>query len=162
MVTSSTKFARYSGMRFVKHFKVSLSFYLLGEHAHLKTLSFKISNILPSILNFSFDTFDSLVQVSYAQDKSACVSFNFRTSHRRLTYTLFTFQERKSMTSTQLRTWLPEKRMHRFIVNLALVMGKRCVLKKNSEANRKATTAHDLLLPHLNQQWRQCLLTLQI
>ena len=77
MVTSSTKFARYSGMRFVKHFKVSLSFYLLGEHAHLKTLSFKISNILQSILNFSLDIFDSLVQVSYAQDKSACVSFNF-------------------------------------------------------------------------------------
>ena len=77
MVTSWTKFARYSGMRFVKHFKVSLSFYLLGEHAHLKTLSFKISNILQFILNFSLDTFDSLVQVSYAQDKSACVSFNF-------------------------------------------------------------------------------------
>ena len=72
MVTSSTKFARYSGMRFVKHFTVSLTFYLLGEHAHLKTLS-----ILQFILNFSLDTFDSLVQVSYAQDKSACVSFNF-------------------------------------------------------------------------------------
>lgn len=50
---------------------------MLGEHAHLKTLSFKISNILQSILNISLDTFDSLVQVSYAQDKSACVSFNF-------------------------------------------------------------------------------------
>ena len=61
----------------MKYFKVSLSFYLLGEHAHLKTLSFKISNILQSILNFSFNTFDSLVEVSYAKDKSACVSFNF-------------------------------------------------------------------------------------
>jgi len=47
---------------------------LLGEHAHLKTLS---SNILQSILNFSLDIFDSLVQVRYAQDKSASVSFNF-------------------------------------------------------------------------------------
>ena len=72
MVTSSTKFARYSAMRFVKHFTVSLTFYLLRKHAHLKTLS-----ILQFILNFSLDTFDTLVQVSYAQDKSACVSFNF-------------------------------------------------------------------------------------
>ena len=79
MVSSLTKLACYSGMRFVKHFKVSFSFYLLGEHAHLKTLSFKISIILQSILNFSLDTFDSLLQVSYAQDKSGCtcVSFNF-------------------------------------------------------------------------------------
>ena len=77
MVTSLTKFTRYSGMRFVKHFKVSKSFHLLGEHAHLKTLSFKISNILQFTFNFSLDTFDSHVQVSYGQDKSACVSFNF-------------------------------------------------------------------------------------
>ena len=65
------------GMRFVKHFKVSFSFCLLGEYALLKTSSFKISKILQSILNFSLDTLDSLVQVSYAQDKSGCVSFNF-------------------------------------------------------------------------------------
>ena len=77
IATSSTKFACCSGMRFVKHFKVSLSVYLLGKHGHLKTLSLKISNILQSIFNFSLDIFDSLVQVSYAQDKSACVSFNF-------------------------------------------------------------------------------------
>ena len=49
-----------------------------GEISGLSLLSFTISNILQSILNFSLDTFDSLVQVSYAQDKSAHVSFNFQ------------------------------------------------------------------------------------
>ena len=65
----------------MKHFKVRFSFYLLGEHAHLKTLSFKISNILQSILNFSSDTLDSLVQVSYAQNKSACTCVSLNSPH---------------------------------------------------------------------------------
>ena len=85
MVTSSTKFARYSGMRFVKHFIVSSSFYLLGEHAHLKTLSLKISNILLSILNVSLDIFDSLVQVMPRTNLPVFHSIS-RASHRRLIY----------------------------------------------------------------------------
>ena len=87
MVTSSTKFARYSGMRFVKHFIVSSSFYLLGEHAHLKTLSLKISNILLSILNVSLDIFDSLVQV---MPRTNLPVFHLisRASHRRFIYSI--------------------------------------------------------------------------
>lgn len=133
---------------------------MLGEHAHLKTLSFKISNILQSILNISLDTFDSLVQVSYAQDKSACVSFNFP----HFTQKAYIYSIRiEEINDIDLVENLASREADAPIYSkLGLSYGKAVHLKKNLEANRKATTAHDLLLPHLNQQWRQCLLTLQI
>ena len=162
MVTSSTKFARYSGMRFVKHFKVSSSFYLLGEHAHLKTLNLQISNILLSILNVSLDIFDSLVQV---MPRTNLPVFHLisRASHRRFIYSIHISGE--EINDIDLVENLASREVDALIYSkLGFSYGKAVFFcKKNSEANRKATTAHSLLLPrwHENQQWRQCPLTLQ-
>ena len=164
IATSSTKFACCSGMRFVKHFKGSLSVYLLGKHGHLKTLSLKISNILQSIFNFSLDIFDSLVQVSYAQDKSACVSFNFPLFTQKV-YIYSIHISGEEINDIDLVENLASREVDALIYSkLGFSYGKAVFFcKKNLEANRKATTAHSLLRPrwHQNQQWRQCPLTLQ-